>query len=171
MNLAVTEINKSRYLKLTEYFKTHRTSRKVLAISYKLLPILIFIAYPLLLIFSFIFVREEFLQLLLVPACVFIFVSALRVLIDEERPYERYGVPSVFYKQTKGKSMPSRHTASAFIISLAFLKAVPLLGAVLLIISCAIAVSRVLSGVHYIRDVAVGAVISIIIGAVFLFII
>lgn len=154
-----------------EYFKTHPTARKILAVSYKLLPLLIFIAYPLLVVLCFIFAKEIFLQILFVPACVFVLVSALRVLINENRPYEKYGVPSVFNKQTSGKSMPSRHTASAFIISLAFLKAAPPLGIFFLIISCAIALSRVLAGVHYIRDVLLGAAISIAAGFVFLFLI
>ena len=52
---------------------------------------------------------------------VFAGVTLLRVLVNETRPYERYGQPSVFHKTTKGKSFPSRHTACAFIIGMTFL--------------------------------------------------
>ena len=50
----------------------------------------------------------------LVPAACFAVVTALRPLLGKQRPYDRYGAPPVgAYSPGKGKSMPSRHTASA----------------------------------------------------------
>ena len=50
----------------------------------------------------------------LVPAACFAVVTALRPLLGKQRPYDRYSAPPVgAYSPGKGKSMPSRHTASA----------------------------------------------------------
>ena len=54
----------------------------------------------------------------LVPAACFAVVTALRPLLGKQRPYDRYGAPPVgAYSPGKGKSMPSRHTASAAAIA------------------------------------------------------
>lgn len=143
----------------------------VLKIIYKLLPLFIFIAYPILLFYCFFWQNENFLKILIVPASVFVFVSILRKLINETRPYEKYGFDSLFGKTTKGQSMPSRHTASAFIIAMAFLYVDLDLGITILSLSTIIMTSRILAGVHYIRDVLVGAGISILCGYVFFFLI
>lgn len=113
--------------------------------------------------------KESFFKLLLVPAGVFAFVSVLRKLINEKRPYEKYGIPSVFNKTTKGQSMPSRHTASAFIIAMAILYVNFDLGVTALSVSFLIALSRILAGVHFMRDVFAGAGISILCGIIFIF--
>ena len=87
-----------------------------------------------------------------------------------ERPYEKYNYTPVFPKDTKGKSFPSRHAASAFILSYAFLYINPILGIISLSISLVMASLRPLCGVHYISDVVAGILISSIIGILFFFI-
>ena len=44
-------------------------------------------------------------------------VSVSRKIINEPRPYEKYGVPPVLDKDTSGKSFPSRHVFSVFVIA------------------------------------------------------
>ena len=54
----------------------------------------------------------------LVPAACFLIATVLRPLIDKQRPYDRFDTPPVgSYRPGKGKSMPSRHTASAAAIA------------------------------------------------------
>lgn len=156
---------------MTEFFKNNKTANLILKIIYKYLPLLVFVLYPIGIVWVFFQQSEIFFQFVLVPLGVFLMVTALRKLINEQRPYEKYGIEPVFAKDTKGKSMPSRHTASAFIISMAMLKINLYLGIVYLAVSFVIMFSRVLAGVHYIRDVFVGMTISIVIGYVFLFLI
>lgn len=165
------EINKRVYLKITNYFKNNKKARFGLVLVYKLLPFVVFAAYPVMLVYTMIWQQSLFLQTLLVPAGVFILVTILRKLIGEQRPYEKYGVPSVFGKTTKGQSMPSRHTASAVIIALALLKINFYFGIATLCIALLIALSRLLAGVHFIRDIAVGAGISVLFGIAFIFLI
>ena len=109
-------------------------------------------------------------KLILVPLGVLILVTVMRVVINEERPYEKYGMDSVFHKTTVRKSMPSRHTASAYIIAMTFLSVNLPLGIVALCFASMIEASRVMAGAHFIRDVVVGALIGITAGVVFYFI-
>lgn len=60
--------------------------------------------------------------------------------------------------------MPSRHTACAFIIAMAFMYVSIPLGIAYLIISAFIMISRVLAGVHFISDVIAGMAISLLYG-------
>lgn len=76
-----------------------------------------------------------------------------------------------FAKNSKPDSMPSRHTASAFIIAMAILRFNVWAGIAYLFIAVMISVSRVCAGVHYVRDVIVGAAIAILCGIVFLFLV
>lgn len=165
------KINRQRYVAVTEFFKKNKTANLMLKIIYKYLPMILFICYPLGIVWVFFNDSEIFFQFVLVPLGVFLLVTALRKLINEQRPYEKYGIESVFFKNTKGESMPSRHTASAFIISMAMLKINLYLGTGFLVVSFVIMLSRVLAGVHYIRDVVIGALLSIAIGFIFLFLI
>lgn len=164
-------MNRNKYEKITCFFKNNKAANTALKIIYKYLPLLIFILYPIGIVWVFFKQSEIFFQFVLVPLGVFLMVTALRKLINEQRPYERYRIEPVFAKNTKGKSMPSRHTASAFIISMAMLRVNLYLGIGFLVVSFVIMISRVLAGVHYVRDVLVGMTISIVIGYVFLFLI
>ena len=67
-------------------------------------------------------------------------------------------------KDKKGSSMPSRHVFSATIISVSVFFMLPVLGISLFLIALAIAVLRVVLGVHFIKDVIVGAVVGIVFG-------
>ena len=163
-------MDKRRYEQVVHYFKTDKTANTWLKIIYRWLPMLLFAAYPLLLVCAFFAMPHKLLRLTLVPLGVLIFVTVLRILINEQRPYERYQIASVFDKQTKGKSMPSRHTACAFIIAMSFLSVSIPIGSILLAIALLIALSRVLAGAHYLRDVIAGGLISVTAGILFFFI-
>lgn len=166
-------MNKEAYEKTISFFYHNKTAYNLLKITYTFLPLVMFIAYPVLLIYK-VFTAgfgHELLRLTLVPLGVLVLVTILRRLINAERPYERYGTQSVFSKQTKGQSMPSRHTASSFIIAMAFMYISMPLGIIGLVMVLLIALSRIFAGVHFIRDVIAGAVISAAAGIVFFFII
>ena len=152
-----------------KFFSGNKYYKLTLAFIYKFLPLVLFVAYPILIIYVFFTQRSEIFKVVLVPLSVLVFVSVFRKLLNKKRPYEVYGIPSVFNKQTKGESMPSRHTASAFIIAMTFLYIDFDLGVIALSMATLIAISRVLAGAHFIRDVLVGMAISILVGTIFLF--
>ena len=100
---------------------------------------------------------------LLVPAVCFLTVTALRPAINRERPYDRFKAQPVGrYRRGKGKSMPSRHTASAAAIAFAVIYAFPTVSvAVGMLALCdIIAALRVLSGQHYATDVLAALLLS-----------
>lgn len=105
-------------------------------------------------------------KLAVVSGVPFILVTVFRKLLNFPRPYEVL----TFYRQAprrkRGQSFPSRHVFSIFVIgtSLCFLN-LPL-GVSLMITGLALAASRVLLGIHFIRDVLAGALIGIVSGAV-----
>lgn len=165
------KINRERYIKLTNFFKYNKTAKAILKFIYRFFPLFVFANYPILLVYTFLWKRDLFLESLIVPAGVFIGITILRIIIKEERPYVRYEVAPVFAKDSKPDSMPSRHTASAFIIAMTMLRFNVWAGVLYLLIAVMISVSRVCAGVHYVRDVIVGAAIAILCGIVFLFLV
>ncbi|MDO5378582.1 MAG: phosphatase PAP2 family protein [Clostridia bacterium] len=118
-------------------------------------------------IFSLVFLMlrrdARLVRVLLVPAACFLAVTALRPLIGRQRPYDRFGAPPVGrYRPGKGKSMPSRHTASAAAIACAVIAVfpTPAVCAAMLALCALIAALRVLSGQHYISDVVAALALS-----------
>lgn len=165
------DIDKQKYIKRLAFISKNRTYKILLKIAYFLLPLFVFISYGVLIIFTAAVQSDKFFKILLVPLGVFLFVTILRKIINEERPYEKYGVPPLFPKNSKGYSMPSRHTVSAFIIAMAFLYFRFDLGIIYLLTAVLIMLSRYFVGVHFLRDILVGMGISVLCGIIFLFLI
>ena len=134
------------------------------------LPTLVCAGAYLLALLALMLARDvRLIRVLLVPAACFLVCTALRPLIGRQRPYDRFAAEPVGrYKSGKGKSMPSRHTASAAAIALAVAYAFPssLIIAGMLLLCALIAALRVLGGQHYPGDVlaaiALSSVISLI---------
>lgn len=107
------------------------------------------------------------LKLALAAAIPFVIVSVLRALLNSKRPYEVYDFSKMTEKTVgikRGSSFPSRHVFSAFVIgALIFPMSVGLSVAAILL-GVLIALCRVLLGVHFIKDVVVGAAVGIISG-------
>lgn len=112
----------------------------------------------------------HFLKVVLVPAGTFAFVTLFRYVINAPRPYEVTGIVPLMKKDTVGLSFPSRHTSSVFIIAMAYLYVNAVLGFFMMIFAVLIGLSRIVFGVHFSKDVIAGALISIVIGIIFLFV-
>ena len=104
-----------------------------------------------------------------VPAACFLLVTVLRPVIGRRRPYDAFDAEPVGpYRPGKGKSMPSRHAASAAAIAFAAVYAFPHPAIIIAMSALALLVAalRVLSGQHYPSDVlaalALSAVLSLI---------
>lgn len=94
-----------------------------------------------------------------VPFCA---LSLARRAIDAPRPYEVYGLEPLIPKKSRGESFPSRHVFSSFVIAVSFLYVRPPLGAALLILGVLLAAVRVVSGMHFLKDVLAGAIIGVL---------
>lgn len=130
------------------------------------LPRMVYCGYPLLLVILAVNRDGRFFRVLLVPAVVFGMVTVLRRLWDLPRPYEALEIEPLIPREKKGHSFPSRHTASAGIIALAFWYICLPMGMGMMVIALLIAVIRPLAGIHFPRDVIVGLLFSLVIGII-----
>lgn len=138
----------------------------MLIVLNKALTVIGYIAYPLLLVLLAIFDRTLLLRCIVVPAVGFIICTLIRTTINAPRPYEVTGNAPQIPKDTQGKSFPSRHTFCMFMIACSWLLWQPIVGAVLLLLACMMAVIRVIGGVHFLRDVIAGAILALAVCAI-----
>lgn len=101
-------------------------------------------------------------RLVLTCGVSFAALSLARRALNFPRPYEVYGLPPLLHKETQGKSFPSRHVFSICVIGTSMLYILPPLGVALLILGALLAAARVVSGVHFVRDVAAGAALGVL---------
>lgn len=164
-------ISTETYKSIVGFFKRNKPCNTVLKLCYNFLPFIMFASYGILIVFMFFSDIKIFARITLSPLTVFAIVTFFRKIFNRPRPYEKFATTSVFGKNKKGESMPSRHTACAFIIAMAFMYVSIPLGIAYLIISTLIMISRVLAGVHFISDVITGMAISLLYGYFSFFII
>lgn len=123
-------------------------------------------AFFALVISSFLQDRFSALKLVLATAIPFLAVTVFRRIVNTPRPYEVYTFYEKKPKEKKGLSFPSRHVFSTFVIAAVSISSSIYLAIGLFLVGIALAVSRVLLGIHFIRDVIAGAVIGTISGAI-----
>ena len=156
------------YRQLNRRVRSDPTMRRVVLLSNEMLTYLIMIIYGAELIRTVI--RDgikPFLLLILVPLFTFAASRLLRMFLREPRPYRAGGIKPLTRRQKNSYSFPSCHIASAFVIGTClFALSMRAAGIAVMILGTALAVFRVLAGVHYIRDVAAGAVIGVLGGLI-----
>ena len=134
-------ISTETYKSIVGFFKRNKPCNTVLKLCYNFLPLIMFASYGILIVFMFFSDIKIFARITLSPLTVFAIVTFFRKIFNRPRPYEKFATTSVFGKNKKGESMPSRHTACAFIIAMAFMYVSIPLGIAYLIISTLITVS------------------------------
>ena len=100
-----------------------------------------------------------------VPFCL---VSLLRCAFDAPRPSEVYSLDArfVYANRKHGRSFPSRHVFSAFVIGTALYFYAPVLGIMICAVGLILGGCRALLGIHFVRDVIAGALIGICSGII-----
>lgn len=134
---------------------------KIISHASALICVAIFIST---LVFLYIESPKQCVKTVFAAGIPFVLVSVIRKLIGAPRPYELYGFYEVKPKEKTGQSFPSRHVFSAFIIAVLAIPVSVWLGAVALVMGASLAVARVLLGMHFIRDVAAGALAGVVCG-------
>lgn len=156
-----------QYERMTAPFRKDKRLLGILVRGNTAETYLFYALYPLLLVL--LAVAGEWQQLarsVIVPALAFAAVSLVRRWIDAPRPYEELAIEPLIAKDTKGKSLPSRHVFSVYMIALCWLAYCLPVGVVLLLLGVDMMALRVLGGVHYLRDVLCGALIGVLCGVV-----
>lgn len=146
------------YKKMLSAVSANNNIAKLIVWTGKFITYGVYAFYPLLVLYLAFFGRSLLVRVIAVPAVSFIAVSVVRHLLNMPRPYEKYDITPLYNKKTRGNSFPSRHTFSVFIIGFAALYVCLPLGIVVFALGVLLAVSRVLCGVHFIKDVVSGFV-------------
>lgn len=171
-----------QYKPIYEWFTRRPTACRLLKLANKALPPLVAVTYLLLLgslgwdwlqkyrtammtsFTGYQQVADEALRLLmravLVPAAVLVVGSILRKVVDAPRPYQQPGFVPLVAKSKTGSSLPSRHSFSAGCLMVVGWVVHPLAGIWLSAAALLVCITRVLVGVHHVRDVAVGFVLG-----------
>lgn len=157
-------MNEQQYIKITSYFRKTKLREKIVIYLCKYTPLIVVFCYFATLTTLLISKSEKLILFLLIPATNFIFITFLRKILNRPRPYDVFNhIPLVKYTSGKGKSFPSRHTSSAFIIAISYFYInYVYLGLFMLIVAIIIGLSRIIAGVHFPKDIIAAIVISII---------
>ena len=154
-------MSEQAYKRRMEWLKDHKGLTNALIYIEKISELLVYVIYPLFLIFLLVKQRDYFVGSVLTCGISFVLVSLFRKKLNAKRPYEVFGFPAAMKKEKSGCSMPSRHVFSASIISVNLFFITPTFSLICAALSVIIALLRVLLGVHFVRDVLVGALIGI----------
>lgn len=154
------------YQKWTAPLRRHPLFTDILLLLNKFLTILIYIAYPVLLIYLIMRHDSRFLHVLLTPLISFLLLSIFRDWLNAPRPYEVLDIQPLIHKNTKGHSFPSRHVFSIAVIACAYGYIIAWAGIIGILLAIFMAYIRVLGGVHFPRDVIAGLLIGIMAGII-----
>ena len=156
------DVNAERYRRWSAPFRKTR----VIPVTDKVLTAIVYVAYPLSLWLAWQKGMPTLWRAVCVPALCLVLVSIVRRLINRPRPYERLSIYPLIEKDTKGRSFPSRHAFSVWMIAATAWWVLPPLGVALAVVGVLLCVIRVLGGVHDEWDVLAGALIGVLAGIV-----
>ena len=126
----------------------------------------VYLLYPALLVLLYFHQRQGLIPAIVIPGISFILLSIYRDRLDRPRPYEVFHMAPVIDKRTKGHSFPSRHIFCMFLIATTVFYYYHLAGILIGLVGFALAFNRVLGGVHFVKDVACGALLGIACGII-----
>ena len=133
-----------RYQAIFDWFRARPAALRALGYAQKISVLGVYLVYGAVLAVTLWQRSGQFWRVLAVPAAVFVLGTLLRAAINRPRPYEALNFT------------PSRHCFSAAaIVAAAFTVWVPL-GVAACLLAAVVAVTRVLTGVHYPSDVLAG---------------
>ena len=152
------------YQQIRNLLESSRYGVLIINLINQLVTGIVYMIYPLFLFYLAYYQDLRFWNSLLIPALSFFLISWFRRIINAPRPYEVFNQPPLIGKNTLGKSFPSRHVFSAFVIATTIYPIFSWLGLLLMLSGLLLAIVRVLGGVHFWRDVIVGALLGLAFG-------
>lgn len=160
------KVTKDEYRNIIAYVSNIRITGVVIPVMDKLITLLTALGYAAFLYILFRTKSPLLVRCAVVPAVGFMICTMVRNMLDWKRPYEVYEFEPIIHKETFGKSFPSRHVCSIFLIAMAFLQYDLSMAMVMALLGVILAILRVFGGVHFPKDVIVGALFGIFLGAI-----
>ena len=149
------------YTNINKFMWKHSFIKSCIHFASRFCPYMVAIFYSLFLLKIFLNNSGNMLILTSEPIAVLIITIILRVIINRRRPTEKYDLIPIDGSRKKGRSFPSIHVALSVSIALAVLHYGPNMGLLLSTLAGTITIVRLLSGVHYITDIAAGIIIAV----------
>ncbi len=156
-------MNEKQYKCMLNWIQSNKIICNVIIKLSLYLPIILGVIYICTLIYLWSIKSKIVWEIILICILAFITTSLLRKIINAPRPFDVYNIHPLI-THTSYQSMPSRHATSAFIIAISCLKVNLYLGIICFCIAIMIACTRILCGVHFIKDIVYGILISILWG-------
>lgn len=147
---------------IMDELREHEKLLKVVLFLNEAITKITYIAYILLVIINLLTVPLEAVKVLYVAGIPYVILSIFRFLVNTKRPYEVYNFTPLIDRKSTGKSFPSRHVFSIFIIATLLYFQCPFVGIIFFILGVILAIIRVITGVHFWYDVLAGAVIGVL---------
>ena len=154
------------YKEIAKFIRSYKYGEDILRTVNNLTTSLVYITYPIFLTTILIKKDPRFWRSVLVPAISFLLLSLFRNLFNAPRPYEVYDIKPIINKDSKGKSFPSRHVFSVFVIATSIYFVSAPLGIILGLVGLIIALVRVLGGVHFPKDVIAASLLGVLSGII-----
>lgn len=121
------------------------------------------IVYCIGVLYAFFQSSNLFFRFIFVPFICMVYNTVLRKILNRPRPFNELNIESLIEHDDKG-SCPSNHSAGAMVISVAWYSISPIIGVGLTVLAVLTGVSRVMTGVHYPLDVALGWAVGLCAG-------
>lgn len=157
-------MKKETYKKVMNFWERHAKLLFAAKMIHHLSVIGVYFVFPSFLLYTALKQYTFFITAFSVCLISFILLSLYRKKHNAKRPSEVYNIPSAIEKGKEGKSFPSRHSFSAAIISVCLFHLSVPLGLAFLLVTLIIATLRVVLGLHFVKDVAVGTLIGVLCG-------
>ena len=142
-------------IKVSRFSNKTEKRRNLISFLGRISPYTVFVLYIGVAMYVIIDLKCKCPQFFIIPVISFIAVSIIRSGLNKKRPFELYNIPKLI-PHGNGKSFPSRHSTCCIAISLAIFTVSRTFGVIAFICSAVICVTRVLCGVHFIKDVLAG---------------
>ena len=162
---------KTLYEKSAAFFERRPKAKHCLKYVTPLLSAFFFGAYAFLWLYG-IFVKDfatmDYVKLFTLAATAYLLVTVLRLAVARPRPYSAKGegiTPILKRKGGETDSFPSRHVASAAVISMLVLSHFTAVGILMLGLTLLLAYTRFAAGLHYPSDLLGGFLLGVAVGA------
>lgn len=147
---------------MIDYLRKHEKLLNVILFLNEAITKITYVTYILLVIIKLLTAPLEAVKVLYVAGMPYVILSVFRAVINTKRPYEVHQFTPLIKRKSNGKSFPSRHVFSIFIIATLLYFQCAWIGIVFFILGVILAIIRVITGVHFWYDVVAGAIIGVV---------
>lgn len=158
-------MNRKLFFKIYSFTCTNQMAKKIGIFIAKYSEALYYLIYFLGAVIILLNNPSLLVKYLIIPFVVLMYNTLLRKILKRPRPFVAENIESLIKHKANG-SCPSNHAASSMIISFAWWCVYPYFTFIFGVIALFTGLSRIMTGVHYPKDVIIGWFIGIFFGII-----